>query len=165
MHRLAALTATAALLSAPAAAQEAPADSAQIAAAIEACSAITSPTWIELKQLPDHGWEPVKKRGGGRSAMVVRGAYEKRGNEALIIIGKDELKAKSCVVFARLQATGDYGPTAQGVSQLIGMPLRADGPTYFWVLGDKNIRLDPAGDRDKPIARFEITAIPQESAE
>lgn len=153
-----------AFLAAPAAAQERPATPAQIADAIDACETITSPTWLELKQLPSLGWNPYKKRGG-RSMMQVRGAYEKRDNEALIIISKESLKAKACVVYARLDDTADYGPTAQGVSQYVGMPVRAEGPTYFWIMDDKEMRLDPAGDRDKPIARFEITAIPQESAE
>lgn len=153
-----------ALLAAPAAAQDKPATSEQIADAIEACKTITSPSWIELKQLPSLGWRPYEKTGG-RRVMKVMGAYEKRDNEALIIVSKDELKSKSCVVSAKLDSTADYGPTAQGVSQIVGMPVRADGPTYFWIMGDKEMRLDPAGDRDKPIARFEITAIPQESAE
>ncbi|QYJ06421.1 hypothetical protein [Qipengyuania flava] len=154
-----------ALMAAPAAAQDKPATPAQIADAIDACAAITSPTWLELKQLPSHGWKPFEKRGGRRGAMKVRGAYEKVGNEALIIISKEELKQKACVVFAKLDNTADYGPTAQGVSEFVGMPVRAEGPTYFWIMDDKEMRLDPAGDRDKPIARFEITAIPQESAE
>ena len=154
-----------AFLAAPAAAQDRPATPAQIADAIDACETITSPNWLELKQLPSLGWDTVEKRGGRRGAMKVRGAYEKQGNEALIIISREELKEKACVVFARLDSTADYGPTAQGVSEIIGMPVRADGPTYFWIQGDKELRLDPAGDRSKPIARFQITAIPQESAE
>ncbi|MEZ5682092.1 MAG: hypothetical protein R3E14_12455 [Erythrobacter sp.] len=159
------ILALAVCLAAPVAAQDKPADAAQVVEAIEACKTITSPTWIELKQLPSLGWHPLEKRGGGRSTMKVRGIYEKPHNEALIILGKDELKAKSCAIFARLDKTSDYGPLAQSVSQIIGMPNRAEGPTYFWTLGDKALRLDPTGDRKKPIARFEITAIPQESAE
>ncbi|MEX0342497.1 MAG: hypothetical protein AB3N06_07915 [Erythrobacter sp.] len=155
---------TLALIAAPAAAQDSPATSEQIADAIEACKTITSPTWLELKQLPSLGWKQYQKRAG-RKAMKVRGVYEKQDNEALIIVSKEDLKAKACVVFAKLDDTADYGPTAQGVSQIIGMPVRAEGPTYFWIMDDKEMRLDPAGDRDKPIARFEITAIPQESAE
>lgn len=154
-----------ALLAAPVSAQERPATPENIAEAIEACSAVTSPSWIHLKQLPDHGWKQVEKRGSNRRVMKVRGAYEKYGNEALIIVSKDELKSKSCVVYAKLDTTADYGPTAQSVSGIIGMPVKAEGPTYFWIYGDKNLRLDPAGDRDKPIARFEISAIAQESAE
>ena len=150
---------------APAAAQDKPATAFQIVDAIEACKQITTPTWLDLDSLSDHGWKPYRK-AAGRRAQVVRGAYEKVGNEALIIISKEELKAKACVVFAKLDNTSDYGPTAQGVSQIVGMPVRAEGPTYFWLLGDgMNMRVDPAGDRDKPIARFEITATAQESAE
>jgi hypothetical protein len=153
-----------ALAAASASAQDKPATAAQIVDAIEACKAITSPTWLELKALPAQGWNPYRK-SGGRRAQVVSGAYEKRGNEALIIISREDLQAKKCAVYARLESTAQYGPTAQGVSQLVGMPDRAEGPTYFWTLGDKTMRLDPTGDRDKPIARFEISAIPQESAE
>ena len=154
-----------ALLATPTAAQENPASAAQIVDAIEACKAITSADWLELKALPSHGWKEYRK-SGGRRAQVVRGAYEKAGNEALIIIGKDDLKAKACTVFARLESTSDYGPTAQAVSQLVGMPTHAEGSTYFWTLDDgKSMRVDPTGDRDKPIARFEITAPAQESAE
>ena len=149
----------------PAAAQDKPATSFQIVDAIEACKQITTPTWLHLDNLKDHGWRPYRK-AAGRRAQVVRGAYEKQGNEALIIISKEELKAKACVVFARLDSTADYGPTAQGVSQIVGMPIRAEGPTYFWSLGDgMEMRVDPTGEREKPIARFEITATAQESAE
>ena len=154
-----------ALAAVPAAAQDKPASAAEIADAINACKAVTSPTWIELDDLRGHGWKPYRK-AAGRRAQVITGAYEKVGNEALIIITKEDLKAKACTVFARLDNTSDYGPTAQGVSEFVGMPNRADGPTYFWALGDgKVMRVDPTGDRDKPIARFEITAIPQKSAE
>lgn len=154
-----------ALLAAPVAAQERPASAAEIVDAIEACKAITSPTWLELKALPSLGWKEYRK-SGGRRAQVVRGAYEKTGNEALIIISKDDLKAKACTVFARLESTADYGATAQAVSQIVGMPTHAEGPTYFWTLDDgKVMRVDPTGDSDKPIARFEITAPAQESAE
>ena len=154
-----------ALLAAPVAAQEKPASVAEVVDAIDACKAITTPTWLELKALPSHGWKEYRK-SGGRRAQVVRGAYEKADNEALIIISKEELEAKACVVFARLESTGDYGSTAQAVSEIVGMPTRAEGPTYFWSLGDgKTMRVDPAGDRTKPIARFEITATAQESAE
>lgn len=97
--------------------------------------------------------------------MVVRGVYEKAGNNTYIIVGKDELKEKSCVVSARLNATSDYMPIAQGVSQIIGMPSRAEGFTYYWTIGDKQIRLDPAGDRTAPTARFAVTAIAQESTQ
>ena len=150
---------------APAAAQDKPASAAEIVDAIDACKAITSPTWIELDDLSKHGWKPYRKPAG-RRAQVVRGAYEKQGNEALIIISKAELREKACVIFARLDSTADYGPTAQSVSQFVGMPTHADGPTYFWSLGDgMKMRIDPTGDKDKPIARFEIKATAQESAE
>lgn len=151
------------ITSTPAAAQQTPADAAQIVEAIEACRAITSPKWIELKALPALGWDNAERRAS-RGRQIMRGIYEKAGNNAYVIVGKDELDSKSCVVTARLASGAEYGPTAQGVAELIGMPERAEGHTYFWTLGDKRIRLDPAGERDAPLARFEITAIPTESA-
>ena len=66
---------------------------------------------------------------------------------------------------AYLESTGDYGTLLQAVSQEIGMPERQDGYSYFWNDADKAVRVDPAGDAKRPFARFEITSLPQESAE
>jgi hypothetical protein len=151
-------------LAAPAAGQTKPANAAQIVEALEACQAITSPRWIELDALRGLGWDGAQRRSG-RSSTVMRGVYEKPDNNAYIIVGKDELREKSCIVNALLASTSDYMPTAQAVSGIIGMPARAEGFTYYWTIGDKQIRLDPAGERSAPTARFAVTAIPQESAE
>ena len=45
------------------------------------------------------------------------------------------------------------------------MPQRQDGYSYYWGDADQSVRVDPAGDAKRPCARFEVTAIPQESAE
>lgn len=165
MHKLFACSPLLAIACAsPALAQTKPADATQIVDAIEACKAITSPRWLDLAALPARGWDSAKRRSG-RSEQVFRGVYEKKDNEAYILIGRDELKEKVCVVSARLSSTGDYGHTAQAVSAIIGMPDRAEGFTYYWTIGDKQIRLDPAGEKSAPTARFAITAIPQESAQ
>jgi len=95
----------------------------------------------------------------------MRGVYEKPGNNAYIIVSKDELRDKSCIVSAMLASTTDYMPTAQAVSEIIGTPGHAEGFTFYWTIGNKQIRLDPAGERSAPTARFAVTAIPQESAE
>ena len=96
---------------------------------------------------------------------VIKGVYEKDDNTALIVIGTEQLDSKSCVVQAFLAETGSYGSLLQEVSALVGMPQQQDGYTYHWEMDAHRLRVDPAGDAKRPIARFEITAIPQESAE
>ena len=157
---LAALT-----LAAPVSAQKKPAGATDVAEALAACQAITTQTWLELKDLREAGWEYPVKRGNGRQSQVVKGLYTKKGNDALIVIGKEELDKKSCVVNALLADTASYSSLLQELSGLVGMPNRQEGYTYFWTIADKEIRVDPAGDANRPIARFEVTAIPQESAE
>ncbi|WP_120715945.1 hypothetical protein [Tsuneonella amylolytica] len=159
MTRTALFAAVAALsVAAPAAAQEKPATTAQIVEAINACKAIVSSTWVDLKKLPSMGWEPYRKSTGSRQ-MKVGGAYEKRGNEALLVVGHDELKDKSCVVLARLGGGGAYGATAQGVSEVIGMPMGQQDFTYTWDQGAQRVTLDPSGDKAAPKARFAVIAV------
>ena len=166
------------LLAAPAAAQQKPASAEDVAAAIDACAKISTPTWLHLKQLPSHGWDYAERRGNGRSKQVVKGVYESKGNNAIIVIGKEELEAKNCVVNARLYDTSSYSTLLQDLSGIIGMPTRQDGFTYFWTMSDHTVRVDPAGERDRPLARFELHSTkaadaaaepaaetPQESAE
>lgn len=150
-------------LAAPLGAQERPAAPGQIADALSACKAITSPTWIDLKKLPALGWSPYTK-AAGRKQMKIGGAYEKTGNPAILVIGHDELKTKSCVVLARLESGAAYGVTAQGVAGIIGMPTRQSDFTYVWERDGQTITLDPSGDKSAPKARFAINAI-KESAE
>ena len=57
------------------------------------------------------------------------------------------------------------GTFLQEVSGIVGMPSGQEGYTYHWQMDSHRLRVDPAGDKKRPIARFEITAIPQESAE
>lgn len=139
-------------------AQEKPADPAQIAEAIEACKAITSPTWVDLRQLRTMGWDNFTKSTGTRQ-MKIAGAYAKQGNPVLIVAGHDELKAKTCMVFARLGSTGQYNATAQGVSTIIGMPTGQREFTYIWEQDGHRLTLDPSGDKAAPKARFAVTAI------
>ncbi len=142
----------------PLAAQEKPASAAQIAQAVDACKAITGSKWIDLKKLPSLGWTPFTK-STGRKQMTIGGAYVKRGNEALLVVGHDELKEKTCVVLVRLQSGGSYGATAQAVSEIIGMPTGQQDFTYIWEQGGQRISLDPSGDKSAPKARFAVTAI------
>ena len=150
-------------LASPLAAQEKPASPAQIAEAVSACREITSPTWIDLKELPSLGWSPYTK-ASGRNQMKIGGAYEKAGNQAILVIGHEELKAKTCVVLAKLESGAAYGATAQGVAGIIGMPTRQSDYTYIWEREGQHITLDPSGDKSAPKARFAINAI-KESAE
>ena len=150
--------AAACAFAAPAAAQDKAPDAAQVVEAIAACQAITTADWINLKQLRDHDFHAVAARGSGRSKRKVRGLYQKRGNEAFIIASREELSAKQCVVSAALDSTADYVPLAQQVSGTIGMPVRQDGPAYFWEIEGQTIKIEPEGDADEPFARFTVTA-------
>ncbi|WP_144095577.1 hypothetical protein [Croceicoccus sediminis] len=147
----------------PAAAQSKPATPEQVAEAIDVCAAITSSTWIELDDLRGHGWRNVRKSGGNRQ-MVVRGAYEKSGNEAYIVVTKENLRDKTCMVMTKLDTTADYNPLARDVSAVIGMPVSQDGFIYTWLRSEKTVEMNPSGDRSSPKALFVVSAA-QESAE
>ena len=149
---------------APLAAQDAATEAAHAAEAIAACQAVVMQDRVDPERLPASGWYEAKRRGS-RSELVVRGVYEKEGNSAFIVIGKQQERERSCVVQAFLADTASYSTLLQEVSQEIGMPQRQDGFSYYWVDADKSVRVDPAGDAKRPFARFEVTAIPQESAE
>ena len=153
-----------ALAAFPASAQMKPAGHDDVVAAIEACEAIVTPTWIELDSLPDMGWHVAKKRGERRRTQVLRGIYEKRGNEAYVVVGADELKDKSCVVLARLDSTEDYIPLVQQLATSQGMPSRQDGPSYFWDGADQSMSVEPSGERSAPNMKITIKAL-KESAE
>jgi len=142
----------------PAFAQAETATPQQAGEAIAVCKSIVTPTWVELKRLKDAGWNQVSKPRG-RSRTVVRGAYTHAANPALIIIGSDELRAKSCVVSALLASGAQYGPMAQGVSASLGAPTGQEAYTYRWERDGFHVQMDPAGERDAPRARFEIKAI------
>ena len=152
------------LAAAPAYAQMKPAGHDDVVAAIEACQTIATPTWIELDALPDMGWHAAKKRGERRRTQVLRGIYEKRGNEAYVVVGGDEIKEKSCVVLARLASTDEYIPLVQQLATSHGMPSRQDGPVYFWDGADKSMSVEPSGERSAPNMKITIKAF-KESAE
>ena len=157
--RILTLLSAAALASvaAPALAQDAP-DAAEVAEAINACRAVTTANWIHLDKLADHDFHMAEKRGRSVSKRKIRGLYAKKGNGAFIIASPDELKEKQCVVSAALADTAAYGPLAQGVSGIIGMPNRQDGNAYFWDLDGQTIKIEPEGSADEPYARFTVTA-------
>jgi len=90
----------------------------------------------------------------------VIGAHQKAGNPVLVVVADEQVDDKTCLVRVKLAETASYAPTLQALSEVIGMPHAADGFTYFWTLGDSHeMRVDPAGDADEPVARFEISAI------
>ncbi|ANU07654.1 hypothetical protein [Paraurantiacibacter namhicola] len=153
-----ALAAVAATLSAPASAQMKPASAEDVAEAIKTCKDITSPTWIDKDALKGHGWHQVRQRGRGRGGARLYNAYETRGNDAYLVFEREDLKAKNCVVLARLENTGAYNGLAQGLAGEIGMPNGQDGFAYIWDQSDYIVRMEPSGDRDTPNARFTIKA-------
>ena len=158
------LPVVAALAATPAAAQMKPASGEDILEGIEACRAITTPTWIEVDDLSDHGWYAAKKRGERRRTTVIRGVYEKPGNNAYVVLGGQELSDKTCVVLGRLDDTSAYIPMVQALAGSLGMPNRQDGPTYYWDGTDFTTSAGPSGERDAPNIRITIKAL-KESAE
>ena len=153
-----------ALLAAPAGAQMKPAGHDDIASAINACRAISSPTWIDLDALPGMGWRAAEKRGQRRTAEKIRGIYQMRGNAAYLVIGHDQLEEKSCSILARLESTAAYTPLVQQLASSQGMPTRQDGPTYFWETPDYSMVVEPSGERNAPNMQITIKAL-KESAE
>lgn len=155
----ASLAGVAALIAAPGAAQENEHPNAQqVAEAIAACQLITEHDWIHLDRLDSVRFYAVERRGSGRKKARVRGLYQKRGNPSYIILSREELSDKRCVVSASLPDTGAYGRLAQEVSGIIGMPTGQDGFAYLWELDDQRLRVEPEGDQDEPFARFTLTA-------
>ena len=157
--KLLSLATLAALAATPAAAQTEPGTPAQIAEAIQACRAVTSTKETDFRRLESLGWPTAERRGGNRSRNKVIGAHQADGNPVLVIVADEEKRNKSCVVRARLSDSGAYAATLQGLSEVIGMPNRAEENTYFWTLEGHELRVDPTGSRDEPVARFEISAI------
>ena len=102
---------------APLAAQDAATEAAHAAEAIAACQAVVTQDRVDPERLPASGWDEAKRRGS-RSELVVRGVYEKEGNSAFIVIGKQQERERSCVVQAFLADTASYSTLLQEVSQL-----------------------------------------------
>ncbi|MEL7729311.1 hypothetical protein AAG612_07230 [Citromicrobium bathyomarinum] len=148
-----------ALAAAPAAAAEDEvATPAQIAEAIDACEAVTSTDKVEFRRLESLGFPTAEKRGANRGRNKVIGAHQKPGNPVLVVIADEQVENKTCLVRVKLAQTTDYAPTLQGLSEIIGMPVRAEANSYFWTLEGHEMRVDPAGDAKEPVARFEISA-------
>ena len=149
-----------ALLAAAPAAAQTDATPAQIAEGIEACRAITGTDKVEFRKLESLGFPTAEKRGNNRGRNKVIGAHQKAGNPVLVVVADEQVEDKTCLVRVKLAETASYAPTLQALSEVIGMPHAADGFTYFWTLDDSHeMRVDPAGDADEPVARFEISAI------
>lgn len=150
----------AALLASPAIAQSAPATPTQIAEGIEACRAITGADKVDFRRLESLGWPTAEKRAANRGKNKVIGAHQAPGNPVLVIVADEEVRNKTCVVRAMLPDSSAYASTLQGLSEIIGMPTAADGNSYIWSLDGHELRVDPAGSRDEPIARFQISLPP-----
>jgi len=147
-----------ALHASSAAAQVKPAGAGDIRDAIGDCLAITSASWIDLDKLKDElDWD-MATRTVGRSREKISGIYAKPGSEALIIVGKPELKDKRCVVLARLPDTASYHPTAEALSSELGMPRQGEGMSYIWHQRAATIEMRPSGAPDAPNAEFAVTA-------
>ena len=158
-----ALVAIVALLAAaPAAAQTSPATAAQIAEGIAACRAVTTVEKVDYRPLDGMSWPNITKRNG-RSQSKIAGIRQKEGNPVLMVVTDDEVRAKICVVRARLAQSGDYSSTLQALSDIIGMPSKAEGFAYFWTLDGHEVKVEPAGSRDEPIAHFVISGLPAEA--
>ena len=159
MRKLAVATALVAIATSPAlAATDDAATPAQIAEAIDACEAVTSTDKVEFRRLEGLGFPTAEKRGANRGRNKVIGAHQKPGNPVLVVIADEQVENKTCLVRVKLAQTTDYAPTLQGLSQIIGMPVRAEANSYFWTLEGHEMRVDPAGDAKEPVARFEISA-------
>lgn len=141
-----------------AAAQMKPAAATDVVAGIEACKAITTPSWIHRDRLSELGWYTAEMRGERRTTRKVRGIYEARGNRAYVVLTGEQLRNKECVVQARLKDTASYTSLLQQVSQSVGMPTGQDGFAYIWDLGEFTMRVEPTGGRDAPNAKFAIRA-------
>lgn len=149
----------AALAAAPALAQDEHPTAQNVAESVAACQLITDADWLHLDRLDSLGYEQAKKRAGGRrSAQRIRGLYQKRGNPTTIIIMREELDEKNCVVSASLPDTAAYGALAQELSGIIGMPVGQEGYGYVWQLDDHRLTVQPEGEQDTPFARFTLTA-------
>ena len=159
MLKLAVATALFAIATSPAAAAEDEvATPAQIAEAIDACEAVTSTDKVEFRRLEGLGFPTAEKRGANRGRNKVIGAHQKPGNPVLVVIADEQVENKTCLVRVKLAETSAYAQTLQGLSEIIGMPVRAEANSYFWTLEGHEMRVDPAGDAKEPVARFEISA-------
>ncbi len=145
-----------------AAAQDRPATAEQVVEAIDACAAITTPTWIELKDLKGMGWETLRKSNGRE--QLVRGVYERKGNEAYIVVTRENLREKQCMVMTLLADTASYNALAQEASQTIGMPDRQEGYSYTWMRAGHEVTVNPSGNAKKPKAIF-VISVPEGETE
>ncbi len=152
-------------LATPALAQTDPGTPTQIADAIEACKAITTTEKTDYRRLESLGWPTAERRGGNRTRNKVIGTHQAEGNPVLVIVADEEKRSKTCVVRARLADSSAYATTLQGLSEIVGMPVRAEESSYFWTLDGHAMRVDPTGSRDEPVARFEISALTADQQE
>lgn len=161
MKRIALLSALPLLaFASPAAAQMKPAGAPDILEAIEMCKSISTPVWMHRDRLEDSDWHTAEVRGERRRTRKVPGIYEKLGNRAYVVLTREELRNRECVVQARLEETSAYMPLLQEISQTTGMPTGQDGYGYTWELDDYNMRVEPTGERSAPSVRFVISTIP-----
>ena len=159
MRKIAFATALVAIASSPAAAaQDDAATPAQIAEAIDACEAVTGTDKVEFRRLDGLGFPTAEKRGGNRGRNKVIGAHQKPGNPVLVVVADEQVENNTCLVRVKLADTSAYAATLQGLSEIVGMPVRAEGNSYFWTLEGHEMRVDPAGSAKEPVARFEISA-------
>ncbi|MXP09848.1 hypothetical protein [Pseudoblastomonas halimionae] len=144
---------------APVSAQIVPASAADVWDGVQSCEAITETDRVQTTRLSAAGWSEAKRRSGERGTRKLAGIYEKDGNDALIVIGREELEGKRCVVLARLESTSAYGELVKGVAELAGMPDRQEEYAYIWDRPGFTLRVEPSGKQSEPNALFTVTAI------
>lgn len=140
----------------PASAQMQPATAESLGDAIGACINAVDHDGAIVEGLEAGGWSRARMENGGEAAEDVL-LFGKSGNEALILtadVNGDE--PDPCIVLARLPRTSAYHPSAEAISQIIGMPVERNENNYFWRFSDKIAQMTPSGSAEEPSLRFVV---------
>ena len=158
LPKLAHLIAAAAVatLAVPAGAQMQPASAESLGTAVGTCLSAVESDGTIVSALEARGWSRARIDNGGEAADEIM-LFGMAGNEALILTSEAGEDGRApCIVLARLPRTSAYHPTAEALSQIIGMPTERNENQYFWRFSDKIAQMTPSGSAEAPSLRFVV---------
>jgi len=151
------LAGAAALLAAPAAAQDLssglpPRPPETIVAAAQSCANAVTTDRLDEERLAAEGWVLGQISDRGRSVDTSLRFFSR---DSLLLM-TDTSGGASCVIMARLESVRNFAPLREGLIAVFGQPSEgAAEASTMWVLpGNRAAQLDTTGSRNRPGVRI-----------
>jgi len=142
-----------------------PADTAEIAASVASCLAVTTAAGPDAEALAAQGWQKgTAMDPRGKPLATPFSVYGRKGGKTMIMIAPMSKGRGICAVTARIDGTDAAKGVVDALSaELKAKPAKVEQSEIYWFAGRKVVQLTSTGDRSKPSVRISVMQLPEKS--